>query len=303
MAIERIKITTRTDWLALRMKDVTASDVACLFGEHPYKTHLQLFLEKTGGEIEDKDNPAMRRGRILEPGIAIAVSEEHPDWQLIKSDEYIRDSDLRLGATPDYEIHGDQRGVGVLECKSVASEVFDKLWCNGVPVGPTVQCLTQMILRKTDFGRVACLIDNRDKDLYEFEVPRHPAAEKLIRERTEQFWEAVAKKQMPKPDFARDAAAILAMFPSDKAPPINLTNDNRIQALLSERETLSLSKKDVESQLEAVNAEIKFKLGDSAEAIIPGWKVTHKLQERKAYEVKATSFRVLRVTNLNGKAA
>jgi predicted phage-related endonuclease len=304
MTIERIPVTSRDKWLALRRKDVTASDVAALFGEHQYRTLLQLYLDKTSEEEPHEiDNDVLRRGRILEPGVAIAVGEERPDWQIVKSQEYVRDTDLRLGATPDFEIHGDERGLGILECKTAAPEIFERDWRDGVPMGPTVQCLTQMMLKDAAFGQVACLVDNRAKDLLLFDVPRHPAAEDMIRTRTREFWDMVAKKRMPPPDYKRDAAAILALFPKDNGARLDLSSDNRIQDLLAQREILKANCKGAEDQLDEIEAEIKHKIGDAAEAFCPGWKLTHKLQNRKAYEVKATSFRVLRITNLNTSKA
>jgi predicted phage-related endonuclease len=120
MTIERIEITSREQWLALRKPDVTASVVASLFGCHPYVSALKLYLAHSGVEFDEADNRVFRRGRLMEPTVALAVSEERPDWRIEKCDSYYRDPDLRLGATPDFLIHGDPRGLGVLQTKTAA---------------------------------------------------------------------------------------------------------------------------------------------------------------------------------------
>ena len=300
--IERIAIKNRGQWLALRRQDITASEIAVLFGLHPYRTLLQTFMSKTGQDGNEGDNPAMRRGRILEPGIAVAVSEEFPDWRLEKADCYIRDAAARIGATPDYFVHGDPRGIGILECKSAAPDIFEKQWADGAPQYCVLQCLVQMMLTDAPFGLIACLIDNRNKDLQCYDVPRHPAAEALIRLKAAEFWTTVAAGHMPAPDFAKDGETITAMFPRSQGPALDLTQDNRMPELLVDRERMLAVLKEARGDLDAIDAEIKFKLGEAAEAFLPGWRISFKLQHAKAYEVAAKDYRVLRIKRLGDAA-
>lgn len=302
MTTERIPIRSRGQWLSLREQDVTASDVAALFGLHPYRTLLQVYMSKSG-TWDQGENASMRRGRLLEPGVAIAVEDERPDWKLEKANLYLRDPVARIGATPDYFIEGSQRGRGILECKTAAPEVFERDWQGGAPQGYVLQTLTQMMLADAAFGVIACLVDNRAKDLFMYDVPRHPKAEALIVQKVAQFWATHAAGRQPSPDYARDAASVLAMFPKDNSRAVDLSKDNRIPMLLENRETLKAALKATEAQLAETETEIKHKLGDNAEAYLPGWKISHRLQSRKGYEVKATEFRVLRVTKLKEELA
>lgn len=303
--IERIDIKTRAQWLSLRQQDITASEIAVLFGIHPYRTLLQTYLSKTPrGDGDEGDNPSMRRGRILEPGAAVAVAELQPDWRLEKANCYLRDTVGRIGATPDYFIHGDPRGsLGILECKSAAPEIFESQWQSGAPQYCILQCLVQMMLTDAAFGVVACLIDNRAKDIFCYDVPRHPQAEELIRHKAAQFWATIEAGQIPQPNYRRDAEQITAMFPRDNGQAVNLGGDNRLPSLLEERETLRAVLSGNKEKLEEIEAEIKHKIGEHTEAFLPGWRMTHKLQSRKEYVVAATAFRVLRVTRLNKEAA
>lgn len=302
--IERIDIKNRGQWLALRQKDITASEIAVLFGLHPYRTLLQTYMSKTPrGDGDEGDNPSMRRGRILEPGAAVAVEEINPDWRLEKAKYYIRDPDARIGATPDYTIHGDPRGPGILECKSAAPEIFETQWASGAPQYCVLQCLTQMMLLDAAFGVVACLVDNRAKDIFTYDVPRHPKAEALIRQKAAQFWNTITAGEIPNPDYRRDAEAIQQMFPRDNGSSIDLSTDNRLPMLLEERETLRAALSSSKEQLDAIDAELKHKLGEFTEGFLPGWRLTNKLQHRKEYSVAANDFRVLRVTRLNREAA
>ena len=148
--VVRHDIESEEQWLEWRKADVTASRVAALFGQHPYETALHLYLEKCGVEFAqpDRDNRILRRGRWLEPAVAVAVGEKRPEWKIEAPKLYLRDPDLRLGATPDFYIHDDPRGLGVLQCKTVAPSVFERDWDSGreVPFWILLQIITEMML-------------------------------------------------------------------------------------------------------------------------------------------------------------
>ena len=62
----RIPIESRETWLAMRQQDVTASDVAAIWGASPHKTALALWAEKSGNvERWDAENAFSRRAAIL----------------------------------------------------------------------------------------------------------------------------------------------------------------------------------------------------------------------------------------------
>jgi hypothetical protein len=53
----------------------------------------QLAVQLRGG-ARRSDSVHMRAGRILEPGVAIALGEAHPDWKIVKATAYHRLPDL-----------------------------------------------------------------------------------------------------------------------------------------------------------------------------------------------------------------
>lgn len=294
-AIKVHPITSKGQWLGLRKNDVTASEIAALFGCHQYRTVLDVFASKTGGDADQGDNPAMRRGRLMEPAVALAVAEARPDWRIVKVTDYYRDTIARLGATPDYRIEGDPRGVGMLEIKTVAPDQFEK-WEGSAPLAYTLQTLVQMMLTKASFGVLGVMVMNRALDLHLFDVPRHPAAEERIQDKCAEFWARVQRNEMPTPDFARDHAAIQALYPRDTGEVLDLRADNHLPELLSKREGFKAVIKGAESEVDAIDAEIKAKLGDASIATLKGWSVSWKTQHRKETTIAAKDIRVLRVT-------
>jgi putative phage-type endonuclease len=214
MAIERRKIVDREEWLAWRREDVTASAIGALFGAHPYQTKLRLWAEKRGVEFLDNDNKTMRRGRWLEPAVAEATRELRANWRIEPAKCYLHDPEHRIGASPDFWIHGDPRGLGVLQCKTAAHSVFKRDWADGadVPMWITLQTATEMMLADAAFGAVAVLlVDPFDMDCFIHEVPRNAAADAKIIKAVDAFWKDVDEDREPELDPRRDAETVRAL--------------------------------------------------------------------------------------------
>ena len=68
----------REEWLEVRKRGIGSSDAAAAVGLCPYKSQLELWLEKTGRVVQDEepgqDSP-MYWGTLLEPYVASAYTE------------------------------------------------------------------------------------------------------------------------------------------------------------------------------------------------------------------------------------
>lgn len=295
-------VTDRSSWLTLRKRDVTASEIAAVLGISKWSSPLQLWADKSGKGRDFGDNMAMKAGRIMEPAIAEAVREAHPDWVVEKADKYYRDPVLRIGATPDYFRVMKPEGANFvekwpIECKFIQPSVFAKEWLAGPPLMYVLQTLTQIYITGAPQGYVACMIDNRAKDVYIYDVPRNDAAWKKITDRVAKFWEDVASGTMPGPDYTVDGASLKDMYPADAAAtPLDLREDNRLTELLARRESIGEAIKVMRVEAEAIDAEIIDKLKGAPAAQCNGWRITYKQQTRKGYVVPDSTFSTMRVT-------
>lgn len=283
----------------LRDGDITASEMPALFGLHPYQSMLGLFAKKTGVRMPpDEDSVAKRRGRLLEDAVARAYLEEHPGCKLTKANVYVRAPLLRLGASPDFFLVDEHGRKGVSEMKTVAPHVFKKHYTDQTP--PTyhvLQTLVQMMLTDSEVGVLTVLVvDGYRFELHSYNVPRHPSAERRIQDAVAQFWSDIAAGRTPAIDYARDASLLPILFPHhapDKV--VDLRGNNELPALLDEREALKDEIAAKIARKDAIETEVKYKMGDAEAALIPGWRITHRDQHRREYTVKAADFRVLRV--------
>lgn len=297
LKVQRFRITSREQWLALRAGDVTASGVGALFGLHPYQTPMGLFAEKTGVLREDEDTIAMRRGRLLEDAVARAYQEKHPSYKIIKAKHYLRAVDLRLGATPDFIMIDEQRRRAALQAKTVAPLAFKRSWTDTTaPTWISLQCLTEAMLMRADYGVIAALVvDGYHFDLHEYFVPRHEAAERRIREGVAKFWDDVGAGRTP--EFqAADRALVAVMYPREQpGTTIDLRGDNELPHLLRRRERYKNLIEQMTDRQREIETRLMAQMGTHEAALVNDWRITFKQQHRKEYTVKATEFRVLRI--------
>lgn len=298
--VQRIPIASREDWLALRLQDVTASDIAALFGKSPYKTMLGLYAEKAGlVEGVTEENDAMKRGRHLEPAILSAAKEDpaFASRQIVAATHYLRSPSLRLGATPDALVFdAGCDGFEPLDAKSVASYVFDQ-WDGGPPLHIQLQVLVQAMLLNAPRGWVACGVMTADFPVYVYEIPRVEKVERMILDAVAAFWKAVEAGEAPDPT-AGDHPVLQALFPrADRPEPLDWAGEDELQALLDRRAAIAEIVKPLDAEKAEIDARIKAAMGAHGLAFAPGWKVTWS--ERAAYVANVKATRVLRITALN----
>jgi predicted phage-related endonuclease len=288
----------------LRAQDLTASDIAAAFGVSPYKTQLALYAEKAGLLAPVSDNPMMRRGRWLESSVLYAIRETYPDWDVRPVGLYLRDPDIRLGATPDYFADIGDGKVTNIQAKIVARPTFTMNWSAGAPLGYQLQTITENMMLEAEQGYIAALvIDAYSADLEMIEVPRNPAIEERIRQMAVTFWENIANGVRPVADPEKDAETVAALFPvSVPEPVLDLSGDNRLADILPVRDKIKADISALEKALKTYDTEIKDKLGEAEKATLPGWSISWPTIQREERVTPAGSYRRLTITKLKEEA-
>lgn len=305
MSIERIPITDEQAWLDKRKHYITASEVAALYGCHRFMTIADLYALKKGALPDKPQSKVLKRGKAMEQVCADAVGEKHPNWKIYKANQFLADDERKMGATPDFYIqeinrHSVERSpTGVLETKIVARSAFEREWSDDLPpLDVILQTTQQMLLAEADFGAVGVLvIGEYEFECHVYDIPRHkPTEDKLIKTVAE-FWQAFKAGKMPEFDYAKDKAAIKALFAEPiVGKSVDMSHDNRLFDLLAKREQWKDQASALETLIETSENEIKAKIGDAEIVRCGPWEATYKIQHVKA-ETKlraAYSKRVLR---------
>ncbi len=274
--ITSIKIESDEHWHQLRAKHVGGSEVSALFNEHAQMTEFELWNIKAGRipAIDLGDNERVFWGKHLEPAIAAGVAAK-TGWTIRKVRRYLSNPDIGLGSSLDHEIVSNDRGPGVLEIKT-ADWLIAKSWENGEPpLSYMLQVMAYLSVTGRAWGCMAVLVGGNDLRLFDFD--RRPGTIKIIEDRVADFWRSVRDGIEPKPDFAKDAGTISALYSSvSDGKTVDLSGSNRLPELIQTYRGASEQEKAAKDAKEASKAEILTLVGDAEVAICGNDRVSCK---------------------------
>jgi hypothetical protein len=319
MPIERIAIDPAKDratWLALRMQDITASDVPAVCGEGMFGSAAKVWAEKRGLIGAAEMTEPMKRGIWGEAAVFEALAWEYPEWEIRRAKIYLRDTSIGLGATPDgAALIPGKDGITIVQAKVISKSVFQAHWIGEdadlddeyapieAPMAYQLQTLTETMLAEAPRGIIAALIVDEWKwRLRLVPVERHAGAEAIIRDRVVSFRRDYLETGIqPLFDPERDEQLVKLMFPNDNGLEVDLSSDNEMPGFVDRLAAARAFKKQAESEEAIAKTAIAGKLGNAAIArIADGRRVSNKTQDRAGYVVEPTSFRVMRILKGRG---
>lgn len=294
----------KASWLQARREDVTASQIGALFGVHDFITPYQLWLVKAG--LHDdvvEETAAMERGKYIEPMAVQYLKDHHPGMKIehnAASFTYYRDPEHRLGATPDVIAH-DERGIGIIQIKSVEPSTFRKKWFDSagdyeVPLWIALQATLEAHLVGANWAAVAPVVVGHGIEMPLIDVPLISGVIDRMREKVAAFWRSIEENDPPAPDFTVDGEMISMMYgDGDPDHEVDLSTDNRIPELIETRQRLLREIAAREAERDAIDAEVKSKIGMAHVAHIGGGKrITWKPEHRSGHFVPPTTTRPIR---------
>jgi len=280
-ALKLVKTETldREQWLAVRKGGIGSSDAGASVGLNPYKSRLELWMEKTGRDgnlrkVDPNDETSpMYWGTLLEPIVAAHYTRrtgnrvrrinavlQHPDepWMLANIDREV------VGA-PDVQI---------LECKTAGIN-GSRLWAEGVPEYVQLQVMHQLAVTGKQAADVAVLVGGQ-----ELRIHRIDRDDQMIRQLIElerDFWGYVERDVAPPADGSESAdRALRALYTTGNGPSVDLSGDLRMSAVFSDliavRQTLAAQEK-LEAQLVQ---SIQQCMGDASQAVFDSSSVSWK---------------------------
>jgi len=270
---------SRDQWLTVRKGGIGSSDAASAVGLNPYKSQLELWMEKTGRDaglpkVDPKDQSSpMYWGTLLESIVAahytmrsghkvrrINAVLQHPTepWMLANLDREV------IG-TPEVQI---------LECKTAGINGA-RLWKEGVPEYIQLQVMHQLAVTGKQTADVAVLIGGQDLQIHRIE--RDEAMIARLMELERQFWHYVETDQAPPTDGSDSAdVALRCLYPKDSGATLDLSQDLAMSAafsdLLAVREVLTTNVL-LEAQLKQ---RIQQRMGDATKVVFETGDVTWK---------------------------
>ena len=253
-------------WLALRQKDLTSTDIACLFGIG-YWSLFELWHYKASGVKPDfEPNERTEFGLFLQDGIAAKFAKDN-NWKIRRMNEYIRLPELRLGASFDFDVND----VDLAEIKNVDGLVFKKDWIvnddKSIEASPKIeiQVQAQMLVSGRERAFIcACVGGNRGVKL---ERTANPAIQEAIKTKADAFWKSIDENNPPEPNFETDAKFIASLY--NYAAPgsiISVAGDEEILKMVERYREGGELIKAAESRREEIKARLLTLIGEAEKA-------------------------------------
>jgi putative phage-type endonuclease len=269
----------REQWLNVRRRGIGSSDAAAAVGLNPYKSQLELWMEKTGrSEMLPKVDPndetsPMYWGTLLEPIVAAHYTKrsgnrvrrinavlQHPSepWRLANIDREV------IGASD----------VQILECKTAGINGA-RLWKDGVPEYVQLQVMHQLAVTGKHAADVAVLIGGQELRIHRIERDEELIQQLIELER--RFWVYVEEDRQPPADGSDSAdRALRCLYPKDSGDVIDLSQDLVLAGVFSDLLAIRASS-ETQTQLEAqLTQRIQQQMGDATRALFKGGEISWK---------------------------
>lgn len=206
----------RAAWLAARRQGIGGSDIAAIAGLSPWRTALDVFLEKIGSADEQPESPAMEWGIRLEPVIADKVAELHPTWKVRRRNAILQHPQYSWAlANVDRIVIDPERGPGICEIKT-GSAYRTKEWEGNVPDYYTVQLQWYLGITGYTWGIFAVLLGGQD--YREVIVDADPEVFGYLLTIGHQFWTAVESRIPPVLDGSEAASTLVKQLYPEAEP-------------------------------------------------------------------------------------
>ena len=279
LKLVRTQDLSRDEWLTVRRQGIGSSDAAAAVGLNPYKSQLQLWMEKTGRDgalpvVDPSDDQSpMYWGTLLEPIVAAHYTRrsghrvrrvnavlQHPEhsWMLANIDREV------VGASD----------VQILECKTAGIHGA-RLWRDGVPEYVQLQVMHQLAVTGKQAADVAVLLGGQELQVFRIERDDTLIAQLVALE--QQFWGYVERDQQPPADGSASAElALRCLYPRDSGTTLDFSTDLEMSGVFSDllavREVIT-TQTALESQLKQ---RIQQRMGEATRAVFEIGEVSWK---------------------------
>lgn len=266
----------RDQWLEVRKGGIGSSDAAAAVGLNPYKSPLELWMEKTGrasstGEHAGFDDPRYW-GTLLEPYVAVAYQQK-TDRRVRKVNAVLQHPSFPyMLANIDREVVGCPQ-VQILECKT-AGEFGSRLWRDGVPEYVQIQVQHQLAVTGKAAADVAVLLCGQQLEI--FPIPRDEDVIARLIVLEARFWEHVESDTPPPADGSESSARALRQLYPGGGDTLDFSENQHLSQVLVDLRALRNELDAKGRQAEVLKQALQQAMGDASRAVFATGEVTFK---------------------------
>lgn len=199
------------EWRKARTSYIGGSDAACILGENPWKTNVDLWEEKLGLKAKDDltGNPFVEYGKKAEEHIRELFALDHPELKVgYEAYNMWTNGDYPYAhASLDGWLEDQDGRKGILEIKTatISGAAQKAKWKDGIPQNYYIQLLHYFMVTGYDFAilRAQLKYEMPETGLFlhtrEYRIEREEVEEEIayLAEKEQAFAECIATKTPP----------------------------------------------------------------------------------------------------------
>jgi len=264
-----------------RTKYLGGSDVAAILGISPWRTALDVYMDKIQPRVEETDPARVKvltRGKRMEPYV-IDLLQEETGLQVVRRGQRYIDRELPFIAA---EIDAEAESGENIEIKT-SSPFKAREWgeqqTDEIPVYYTAQAMHGMMITGASVCVFGVLIGADDFRVYRVERDSETIA--AIREKEIAFWDRVQRLDAPEPSTVADVLTLYGVKDAGTAIEAN----DEIEADVFRLRNLKDDLKRLGTQADEAEERIKVFMADHAILTIKGTPVvTWKAQSSSRFD-------------------
>lgn len=286
--------------IAERHSGIGGSDAAAALGLSPFKSALELFLDKRERrEPSPVQLDQMRWGTLLEPVIRQEYAQRTGRVVRMPAGTLRHPKHAYVIAHVD-GVTDDRR---LFEAKTArTADGWGTSGSDEVPEHYLLQVQHYMMVTLLPVADVAVLIGGNDFRLYE--IPADTGLQEMILDGEADFWQHVQAGTAPEPDWARpDTIEILRrMCPGTDGTTLIASEDDKHYRAVFANATEMLN--NYTKLADSARAHLLHRMGEASQLVFPeaGVQLRRRLVQRKEYNVEASSHIDARFTKLKETA-
>ena len=242
---------TQEEWKMLRKTGIGGSDAGAVVGVNPYRSAMNVYLDKISNETEQQENEAIRCGHDLEQYVADRFTEA-TGLKVRKSNFMYRSVEHPfMFADVDRLVVGEDAGLECKTCSAYNASAWDD---QSIPESYIVQCYHYMAVTGKKTWYIACLI--MGVGFVYRKLCWDDAIIMGLIETEQTFWyDHVVPRSIPKPDGSDACSkALNLLYPnaqSDKTIDLDGVEEklNRRAEIIKEIEILEQEQKEIEQTI------------------------------------------------------
>lgn len=272
----------KEEWLKHRQAGIGGSDASCIAGLNPWKSAIQLYMDKKQDNPQEIKSLRMELGNRLE-GLVAELFTEETGLKVRNVNGILKNEKYPFAlANIDRAIVGEK---AFLECKTTNSYAL-KEWEEGVPSHYEIQCLHYMAITGATHCYIAALIGNSDFIWHKIE--RDEETIDYLMKIEKDFWENnILKDEVPLPDGSDAYSEYLKeKYKKSNGQEIELHLLEDGPGKLLRYDEIVSDIKTLESEKKLIEQEIQFYMEEFEVAKVGERKITWKTSTRNTIDSK-----------------